>query len=545
MTPRTAPPSKPLANVLLVPILIVVLVGAACSSAPAELATEEPSATTLAPEADAATTTAAPTTVPIVDEEADEPGLPTMPTLPESLEIADDGWFPWIFPAPTLSWYEDDCPAPEDVARNFMSNFFDEPDPMLSSLSASPSPDHRRYLVHMRGEGGDPTDRGTVLEFARVDLDIVSCEAWVIVSAASDFVTIDSVGFSGGDDRTLVEVSGAGTGFESLIDLRVHDESFRVVAEGFANGGAYEVQPFAGSVGFVDTPIDPNLIVIGSSSNPADGATPQFAAVKARCCGNETLTVPTGAGERPALAVIGVDADDTLNVRSGPGVTNDVIGELSPFFVGVRWLDDDPVPVGSDVWLPVATSDVTGWVNARFVTPVEAEGPVGEALLRAAGEIRLALSSNETHQRMADLATDLFGTEVVVSTDAFVAPEDQRLTIDDFLGAGTGADGERQWGVTDGEGSPIVATIEEHFAGYAGSPALTNTDRVAVDERLRSSNTVDNLLEVFPTATVVEFHYGGGTGETADFEWATIRLAFETNGSGPRLVAIITDNWTI
>ena len=119
------------------------------------------------------------------------------------------------------------------------------------------------------------------------------------------------------------------------------------------------------------------------------------------------------------------------------------------------------------------------------------------------------------------------------------------LTMEDFMGAGTGADVERQWGVTDGEGSPIVATVADHFAGYANSPALTNMDRVAVDDRLRSSNTIDNLLEVFPTATVVEFHYEGGTGEAADFQWATIRLAFETNGSGPRLVAIITDNWTI
>ena len=146
---------------------------------------------------------------------------------------------------------------------------------------------------------------------------------------------------------------------------------------------------------------------------------------------------------------------------------------------------------------------------------------------------------------MADLSFDYFDDEVVVSTDAFVSPDDQRLTANDFLGAGSVLDVNRKRGVTDAEASPIVATIAERLDGYAASPALTTTDRVAVDDRLRSSNTVDNLAEAFPTATVVELHYEGGTGESADFQWATIRLAFETTGSGPRLVAIVADNWTI
>lgn len=267
--------------------------------------------------------------------------------------------------------------------------------------------------------------------------------------------------------------------------------------------------------------------------------------MKARCCGAETVVVPASTAESEALAVVGVEADDTLNVRSGPGVGNVVVGELSPFFVGARWLDADPVPVGSDVWIPIATDGLTGWVNARFVTPVEADGPVTDALLNAVREVRIALSSNAAHQRMADLSFDYFGDEVAVSTDAFVSPDDQRLTADDFLGAGSDSDVDRQWGITDGEGSPIVATIAEHLAGYASSPALASTDRIAIDDRLRSSNTIDNLADVFPSATVVELHHDGGTGESADFQWGTIRLAFETTDSGPRLVAIVADNWTI
>lgn len=543
MTPRIEPPTGSLAHVLVVPMLVVFLVAAACSSAPNPLATDATTPSTTTP------TTQPPTpdetVAPEPDTSAQPDSEPALVDLPASLEIADDGWFPWVFPTPSTSWYEGGCPSPDDVARNFMSNFFDEPDPMLTSLSASLHPDHRRIFVHTRGEGGIPTDRGTVLELVRVDLDIVDCEAWVIVSAASEFVKIDSVGFTNDGERTVATVSGEGMGFEALINLQVHDESFRIVAQGFAMGGAYDVQPFTGSAGFVDAPIDPNLIVIASSSNPADGATPQFGVVKARCCGSEDVVAPPASPDGPAVAVIGVRADDTLNVRSGPGVDNEVVGELSPFHVGAIVRPEEPVVVGDDTWIAVTSDGLDGWVNERFVTSVEADEPLDPALLRAAQEVRTALSSNSAVERMADLSADRFGPEVVISTDAFIAPDDQRLTADDFLSAGSADDTIRQWGFTDGEGTPIEGTIAEYLAGVADSPALTETDRVAVDRRIRSSNTIDNLSQAFPSATVVEFHHDGGTGEAADFAWGTLRLAYEPSASGPRLVAIVTDNWTI
>ena len=208
--------------------------------------------------------------------DAGEPGA--------GLRVAADGTFPWLFPAPTLSWYEEGCSSVEQIAANFMSNFFDEPNSSLTSLDASgangsENSNQRFVVVHNRGEGGAPLASGTTLTFERLDLDIVDCEAWGIVSAASDAVRIDSVGFSiGNDGVTQADLVGVGHGFEALIDIRLHDESHLPVAEGFAMGGATgQAEPYVGLARFISAPIDPNLVVIASSSNVADGATSLFA----------------------------------------------------------------------------------------------------------------------------------------------------------------------------------------------------------------------------------------------------------------------------
>lgn len=71
--------------------------------------------------------------------------------------------------------------------------------------------------------------------------------------------------------------------------------------------------------------------------------------------------------EGAELAVVAVDADDTLNVRSGPGVGFDVVTELDPLATGVvatghnRSLDDD------GIWAEVAVDGVTGWASTAFL----------------------------------------------------------------------------------------------------------------------------------------------------------------------------------
>ena len=92
--------------------------------------------------------------------------------------------------------------------------------------------------------------------------------------------------------------------------------------------------------------------------------------------------VPTGSGLAMAIALPGkvarwsdvkdcrsvvlVAPDDVLNVRSGPGVENEIIAGLSPTATGVM-LTGRRTVVGSSIWVEIVIEHGTGWVNEHYL----------------------------------------------------------------------------------------------------------------------------------------------------------------------------------
>lgn len=123
----------------------------------------------------------------------------------------------------------------------------------------------------------------------------------------------------------------------------------------------------------------PTTAATGSSaSDPGDPATTAAGdgSTTTTEAGGETTT--TAEGDLPgepidiypyegaALAVVGVAADDTLNVRSGPGTGFDVLTELGPLadgFVATGRNRD----LGDSLWVEVEADGTTGWVNVAYV----------------------------------------------------------------------------------------------------------------------------------------------------------------------------------
>ena len=155
--------------------------------------------------------------------------------------------------------------------------------------------------------------------------------------------------------------------------------------------------------------------------------------------------------------------------------------------------------------------------------------------------MRDALTRSSPGARLADVVASMGVGSVVVSPDGFFSEEDQELTAADFASSDPAT---RTWGFLDGSGDPIVASVSDFLADMGQSPALQSTERVAVNERLKFGNTIDNAAEFFAGATVVEIHYGGDEGD-ADFTWETIRLAFLPAEGAFQLVGIARDTWTI
>ncbi len=91
---------------------------------------------------------------------------------------------------------------------------------------------------------------------------------------------------------------------------------------------------------------------------------------------------------RPAVVVRG----EPLNVRSDPGVGNEVVAQLDAGQVGVRVLGE-PIIVSGSPWFPVLTPGGTqGWVNGLFLGVVPAvqvtDAEVADPIRQAAAALR-------------------------------------------------------------------------------------------------------------------------------------------------------------
>jgi hypothetical protein len=89
-------------------------------------------------------------------------------------------------------------------------------------------------------------------------------------------------------------------------------------------------------------------------------------------------------------AVVLVEEGDTLNVRSDPGVGNDVVGELAPDATGAE-ASVETVMVGSGSWRAVRHGSVEGWVNDRFLAAAPSD--LGPDDLAAMEQVAAALDT--------------------------------------------------------------------------------------------------------------------------------------------------------
>ena len=71
--------------------------------------------------------------------------------------------------------------------------------------------------------------------------------------------------------------------------------------------------------------------------------------------------------EHQLYRVVFVEDNDVLNVRSGPGVANEIVGGLPPNSGGIEVTGEGRI-VRNSMWLPIRTGDLNGWVNGRFLT---------------------------------------------------------------------------------------------------------------------------------------------------------------------------------
>jgi hypothetical protein len=152
--------------------------------------------------------------------------------------------------------------------------------------------------------------------------------------------------------------------------------------------------------------------------------------------------------------VVFVEADDVLNVRSGPGAQNSIVGTLAPGTGDVR-ASGSPEQVSGSPWLPIAASDVAGWVNRRFLTEQMESGE----FCRASEVTHLADALKEAvAKRDGDLLAGLVDPQAGLRINRHWWNPTVHVAQEDIAQLFTGSE-SYHWGIADGTGDSIDGTF--------------------------------------------------------------------------------------
>lgn len=145
--------------------------------------------------------------------------------------------------------------------------------------------------------------------------------------------------------------------------------------------------------------------------------------------------------EDASLAVVGVAADDVLNVRAAPGTSYEVVAELAPLADGVVATGHNREVEGGQIWAEVDTGDARGWVSAAFVSqvgttedatsrlyPDVADRPLADTMAQLAGRVAAdVVAGGEREPRVVVVAGPEVGDLGEVTVDVLDYPDDAVL----------------------------------------------------------------------------------------------------------------------
>jgi hypothetical protein len=100
------------------------------------------------------------------------------------------------------------------------------------------------------------------------------------------------------------------------------------------------------------------------------------------------------------------------------------------------------------------------------------------------------------------------------------------------------------WGAYYGSGAPIDLGFPDYYSKFVYDVDFANAPQVALNHRLGVSTSIDNSLEYYPGAMVVEYYFPGFDPTLQGMDWRSLRLVFMQDNNTWYLVGIIHDQWT-
>ena len=225
--------------------------------------------------------------------------------------------------------------------------------------------------------------------------------------------------------------------------------------------------------------------------------------------------IPQPTDDDPRFQVAFVTNDDTLNVRNGPGVDFDVVGELAPNAAGVEITGPGELVSGS-TWVPIAAGGLTGWVNGRFLAET-----ISKETFCENAEITKLLADLETTviNQDGNLLAQLIHPERGLRIHhAWWNPE-VRISQFDVRQIFTST-ANYDWGRQDGSGLPIVGSFKENILPLLQEDLVLATE-TSCDEIIHGATAgLVRLPEGYDMVHYYSLHRPG-TDEFAGMNWGT------------------------
>lgn len=287
----------------------------------------------------------------------------------------------------------------------------------------------------------------------------------------------------------------------------------------------------------VAVPSDTPAVATATDLPPQPTETSTLAVVPPTTAFTST-SLPPVTGMNNPYAVVLVNPDDVLNIRTGAGVGNALAGTLQPKAINVN-RTGPATTAGGDRWVEIQNpGGGTGWVNSNFLTEYVASSTFcsDARVATLLNNLKSALV-NSNGQLLGSLVSPVHGLDLRLWRYGTAANYSLEEAAWVFL-----SDYVVEWGAAPGSGDPTSGT-------FRTQPLPRLQEVFSANYTLHCNDTLD--LATFsldpwpPEYANVNFYtvYKSGTEQYGGLDWRAWIVGVEYVQGNPTLFALIHFQW--